>query len=217
VLVTSAVLTFGGAALIWLTEFAVGGGRAEVAADSPWLTALFHSVVARTAGFNVTATDALLPASTVVVMFLMFVGGSPSSTAGGIKTSTLAIALLSLRRVLLGRQDIEACGRRFPEELANRALSILIAAVAFVTVVSITLCALHPELPPENLVFEVVSAVATVGLSRATTPELGDPAKLVIAFAMLVGRVGVLAFLVSFFPRREPSGLRLPETTLVLS
>lgn len=217
VLITSVALVVGGAVLVWVTEFAAGGGRAHVAADSPWLTALFHSVIARTAGFNVTPVESLLPASAVIVMFLMFVGGSPSSTAGGIKTSTLAVAFLSLRRVLLGREDIEAFGRRFPQELANRALSILIAAVAFVTVVSVALCVLHPDLPPENLVFEAVSAVATVGLSRATTPELGDAAKLVIAFAMLVGRVGVLAFLVSFFPRREPTGLRLPETTIVLS
>lgn len=217
VLLTSAILVVGGAALVWFTEFVAGGDRARVAADSPWLTALFHSVIARTAGFNVTPTESLLPASAVIVMFLMFVGGSPSSTAGGIKTSTLAIAFLSLRRVLLGREDIEAFGRRFPPELANRALSILIAAVAFVTIVSIALCALHPDLPPENLVFEAVSAVATVGLSRATTPMLGDAAKLVLVFAMLVGRVGVLAFLVSFFPRREPTGLRLPETTIVLS
>lgn len=217
VLISTTVLLLGGAALIWLTEFAAGGGRAQAAADSPWLTALFHSVTARTAGFNVTPTEGLLPATTVVVMFLMFVGGSPASTAGGIKTSTLAVAFLSVRRVLLGRADIEAFGRRFAPELADRALSILIAALGFITLVAIALCALHPELPPESLVFETVSAVGTVGLSRGVTGELGDPAKLVLVLAMLVGRVGVLAFLVSFFPRREPPVLRLPETTIVLS
>ncbi len=217
VLISTAVLLVGGATLIWLTEFVAGGGRAQVAAGSPWLTALFHSVTARTAGFNVTPTDALLPATTVIIMFLMFVGGSPASTAGGIKTSTLAIAFLSVRRVLLGRADIEAFGRRFAPELADRALSILITALGFITLVSIALCALHPELPPESLVFETVSAVGTVGLSRGVTAELGDPAKLVLVIAMLIGRVGVLAFLVSFFPRREPPVLRLPETTIVLS
>jgi Trk-type K+ transport system membrane component len=217
VLVSTAILIVGGALLIGLTEFVAGDGRATAAGDSPWLTALFHSVTARTAGFNVTPTETLLPASAVIIMFLMFVGGGPASTAGGIKTSTLAVSLLALRRVLLGREDIEAFGRRFPPELANRALSILIATVGFITVISFALCLLHPELPPEDLVFEAVSAVSTVGLSRATTPLLGDGAKLVLVFAMLVGRVGVLAFLISLFPRREATGLRLPETTIVLS
>lgn len=217
VLTTSAILLLGGAGLIWLTEFAAGGGRAHVAGDSTWITALFHSVTSRSSGFNVTPTESLLPATAVIVMFLMFVGGGPASTGGGIRVTTLAVAFLSMRRVLLGREDIEIFGRRLAPELTHRALSVLIAAVAFTTIVSIALCVLHPDLPPENLVFEAVSAVCTVGLSRATTPELGDAAKLVLVLAMLIGRVGVLAFLVSFFPRREPAVLRLPETTIVLS
>lgn len=216
-LVTTLALVVGGTVVIWVTEFACGGGRAQVAADSPWLTALFHSVTARTAGFNVTDMGALLPASAAVVMFLMFVGGGPASTAGGIKTTTLAVAILSLRRVVFGREDIEAFGRRFPDELANRALSILIVAVGFVTVVSVTLCALHPDLPPADLVFEAVSAIGTVGLTRGVTADLGEPAKLVLVLAMLVGRVGVLAFILAFIRRREPTGLRLPETTVILN
>lgn len=216
VLVTTAALLAGGTLAFWLTEFVFGQGRGHIAADSAWFTALFHSVTARTAGFNLTDTSALLPASAAVMMFLMFVGGGPASTAGGIKTTTLAIALLSLRRVLLGRLDIEAFGRRFPDDLANRALSILIVSVGFITLVSVTLCALHPELNPADLVFEAVSAVGTVGLSRGVTAQLGEPAKLVLVVAMLVGRVGVLAFLLALIRRREPTGLRLPETTVSL-
>ncbi len=217
VLATTLILLVGGTLLIWVTEFALGGGRAHVAGESTWLTALFHSVTSRSSGFNVTPTESLLPATAVIVMFLMFVGGGPASTGGGIRVTTLAVAFLSMRRLLLGREDIEVFGRRLSSELAHRALSVLMAAIAFITVVSVILCALHPELPPENLVFEAVSAVCTVGLSRATTPELGDAAKIVLVFAMLIGRVGVFAFLVSFFPRREPGVLRLPETTIVLN
>lgn len=217
VLVATAVLLFGGAGLLWLTEFAFGGGAGRVAGESTWFTALFHSVTARTAGFNITPVGAMLPASAALMMFLMFVGGSPSSTAGGTKTSTLAVSVLALRRVLLGRADVEAFGRRLPRELADRALSILIVAVGFITALSVALCALHPDLPAENLVFEVVSAVGTVGLSRDITPRLGEPAKLLIAFAMLVGRVGVLVFVASFVPRRPAAVLRYPETNVVLS
>jgi len=217
VLVTTGLLLVGGTVLIWITEYFAGGHQAEAASDSPWLTAFFFAASSRTAGFNVTPTGDLLPATAALMMFLMFIGGGPASTAGGIKTSTLAVAFLSLRRVLFGRRAIEVFGRSLPDDLANRALSIIIVAVAFTTAVSVSLLALHPELDSSDLVFEAVSAVATTGLSCGVTAELGDPAKIVLSAAMLIGRIGVLTFLISFIPRREPTGLRLPETTIVLT
>jgi len=217
VLVTTGLLLVGGTVLIWITEYLAGGHQADAASDSPWLTAFFYAASSRTAGFNVTPTGDLLPATAALMMFLMFIGGGPASTAGGIKTSTLAVAFLSLRRVLFGRREIEVFGRRLPDALANRALSIIIVAVAFTTAVSVALLALHPELDSSDLVFEAVSAIATTGLSRGVTAELGDPAKIILSAAMLIGRIGVLTFLISFVPRREPTGLRLPETNIVLT
>ena len=214
VLLSTFGLLAGGTVLMWLTEFVAGNGPANGGA---WFTALFHSVTARTAGFNITPMGAMFPATAAVMMFLMFVGGSPSSTAGGIKTSTLAIAVLALRRVLLGRSDIEAFGRRLGDDVAERALAIILLAVGFITLVSISLCALHPELSPADLTFEAVSAVSTVGLSRDITSKLGDPAKGVVVAAMFIGRIGVLVFLLSFIRKRQPLGYRLPETTVVLT
>lgn len=214
VLWTTTLLLASGTVSIWLTEFVFGFGKS---AGSTWFTALFHSVTARTAGFNITPVESLMPASCALIMLLMFIGGSPSSTAGGIKTSTLAVACLSLRRVILGRRDIEAFDRRFNDDLANRALSIVLVAVGFVTFVTVVLCALHPELPPADLTFEAVSAVGTVGLTRAITPQLDAPAKLLLVFAMLVGRVGVLAFVLALVPRRPSPPCRLPETNIVLN
>jgi Trk-type K+ transport system membrane component len=214
VLLSTFGLLAGGTVLMWLTEFVVGNGPANGGA---WFTALFHSVTARTAGFNITPMGAMFPATAAVMMFLMFVGGSPSSTAGGIKTSTLAIAVLALRRVLLGRSDIEAFGRRLGDDVAERALAIILLAVGFITLISISLCALHPELSPADLTFEAVSAVSTVGLSRDITSKLGDPAKGVVVAAMFIGRIGVLVFLLSFIRKRQPLGYRLPETTVVLT
>jgi Trk-type K+ transport system membrane component len=214
VLLSTGGLLGAGTVLIWLTEFAAGNGPANGGA---WFTALFHAVTARTAGFNITPMGAMFPATAAVMMFLMFVGGSPSSTAGGIKTSTLAIAVLALRRVLLGRSDIEAFGRRLGDDIAERALAIILLAVGFITLVSISLCALHPELSPADLTFEAVSAVSTVGLSRDLTSKLGTPAKGVLVAAMFVGRIGVLVFLLSFIRKRQPLGYRLPETTVVVT
>ena len=214
VLLSTFGLLAGGTVLIWLTEFVVGNGPAN---GGTWFTALFHAVTARTAGFNITPMGAMLPATAAVMMFLMFVGGSPSSTAGGIKTSTLAIAVLALRRVLLGRSDIEAFGRRLGDDVAERALAIILLAVGFITVVATALCALHPELSPADLTFEAVSAVSTVGLSRDLTSKLGLPAKGVLVAAMFIGRIGVLVFLLSFIRKRQPVGYRLPETNVVLT
>lgn len=214
VLTSTIWLLVGGTAAIWVTEFLCGHGQAN---GSSVLTALFHSVTARTAGFNITPVEALMPATAATIMFLMFVGGSPSSTAGGIKTSTLAVAVLSLRRVILGRTDIEAFGRRLGEDVANRALAIILLSVGFITLITIALCALHPGLSPADLTFEAVSAVGTVGLSRGVTPQLGTPAKLVLVAAMFIGRIGVLLFVLSFVRKRSPSGYRLPESSVVLT
>ncbi len=214
VLTTTALLIVLGAALIWITEYGFGHGPA---AGNSVFTALFQSVTARTAGFNITPIGALLPATATLMMLLMFIGGSPSSTAGGIKTSTLAIAVLALRRAMMGRSDIEAFKRRFNDELANRALAIVLVAAAFVAAVSISLASLHPDIPLGDLVFEAVSAVATVGLTRDVTPRLCPAAKLIIIFAMFVGRVGVLTFVMGLLPRRTRSAYRYPETNIILN
>jgi trk system potassium uptake protein TrkH len=214
VLATTGILLGGGAVAVYATEFIWADG---VSNGPQWFSALFLSVTARTAGFHLTPTGALLPATAIVLMLLMFVGGSPSGTAGGIKTSTLAVAVLSLRRVLFGRAEIEAFGRRLPAEVADRALAVLLLAIGYTTLVATVLCILHPELPPFDLAFEAVSAVATVGLSRGVTAQLGDGAKLVLVAAMFVGRIGVLAFLLGFVRRREPTGYRLPEAQVVIT
>lgn len=214
VLATTALLLAGGTVAVWTTEFAFGTGPSN---GNAWFTALFHAVTARTAGFGITPMHAMMPATAVCMMFLMFVGGSPSSTAGGIKTTTLAVACLALRRVILGRDEIEAYGRRFGQDIANRALTIVLLSAGLVTAVTVALSVLHPSLPVADLAFEAVSAVSTVGLTRGITPALGDPAKLVLIAAMFIGRVGVLLFVLSFVRKRSGSGYRLPETSVVLS
>jgi Trk-type K+ transport system membrane component len=217
VLVTSLCLTFGGAALVFLTEFAFNNGGHGGAGVPSWLAALFHSVASRSAGFNISDTRAWAPATVVIVMFLMFIGGSPASTAGGIKTSTLAVAVLALRRVLLGRPEIEAFGRRVSDDTANRALAVVLLAVAFFAVVLVALSVLHPELSTAELAFEVIGATSTTGLSRGVAPLLGAGGKCVLVLAMFVGRIGVLMVLMSFMPRRPHKGYRLPEAGIVIT
>jgi Trk-type K+ transport system membrane component len=216
VLVTTVILGVGGALGIYATEFLVGGANVG-GGHNPWLVAAFDATASRTAGFTLTTHSLFTPATTVIIMFLMFVGGSPSSTSGGIKTTTLAVAFLSLRRVLLGREDIEVFGRRLDDSIAHRALATIFVAVAFIAFITMLLCLLHPKLPAIDLGFEAISAVCTAGMSRDITPQLGDAAKVVLVVAMFFGRVGVLTCLLALVPRRDPPLYRLPEDNVVIN
>ncbi|MDR1498461.1 MAG: hypothetical protein LBS59_08685 [Puniceicoccales bacterium] len=216
VLVTTLTLGIFGTLGIFATEFLAGGANVG-GGHNPWLAAMFDATTSRTAGFTISTQSLFTPATTIVIMFLMFVGGSPSSTAGGIKTTTLAVAFLSLRRILLGREEIEVFGRRLDDAIAHRALATIFVALAFITLVTMTLCLLHPNLPAIDLGFEAISAVCTAGMSRDITPRLGDAAKIVLVVAMFAGRVGVLTCLLAFMPRRESSPCRLPRGEVVIN
>ncbi|MDR1817613.1 MAG: hypothetical protein LBR07_05460 [Puniceicoccales bacterium] len=195
-----------------------GGGTTGGSATPRWAGAVFDAFAGRTAGFTFNNAAGTSAAAALVLMPLMFVGGGPSGTAGGIKTTTFAVAALALRRVLLGRRDIEAFGRRLEEGVAHRALAALFAALGFILLVTLVLCVLEPARDPFDLAFAAVSAVSTCGLTRGTPPaQFGAPAKLVLAAAMLVGRAGVLTALLALVPRPAPPSFRLPETSVVIN
>lgn len=211
VLVTSFGLIAFGFVAFYVLDWASWGG------DS-LRRAFFLAGTSRTAGFDIAPTSDITPAAKVLLMALMFIGGSPFSTAGGIKTTTFAVAVLSLRQYVLGRRDLEVFGRRLNSDVANQALAIVLLGASAVFAVTVSLCILHPQIDFLSLAFESVSAVGTVGLSCGVTPQLGEPGKYLLAGTMFVGRIGILLFITSFLPRKKtPSGARLPETTIVLS
>ena len=209
VLVTTAALFVGGIIFLYLTGVHEQGGT--------FLRAVFLSASSRTAGFDIGDTGGLATGTLLVVMVLMFIGGAPFSTAGGIKVTTFAVAFLSLRQMLFGKRDLEVFGRRLDSDVAKEALAIVLLASAFLALVAIALCTMHPEQPASFMLFEAVSAVATVGLTCDITPKLCLGAKCVLVVAMFVGRIGILLFLTSFVSRRASTGARLPETTIVLT
>lgn len=210
VIVTSLGLLLFGMAAFYLLDWADWGG------DS-LLRAFFLAGTSRTAGFDIAPTEGITPAAKLLLMALMFIGGSPFSTAGGIKTTTFAVAVLSIRQYVLGRRDLEVFGRRLNSDFANQALAIVLLCATMVFIVTVALNILHPEIEFLSLAFEAVSAVGTVGLSCDVTPKLCDTAKYFIIVAMFIGRIGVLLFLTSFIRRREATGARFPEDTIVLS
>jgi trk system potassium uptake protein TrkH len=169
--------------------------------------AAFTSATARTAGFNSVPTGALVVPSLAVLGALMFIGGASGSTAGGIKVNTFSLLLISIVSTIRGDHSATALGRRVPDEFVYRALSVTLLAIALVFLVSLGL-ALSLEARFVDLVFEAVSAFGTVGLSTGITPELSDPARLLVTLAMFAGRLGPLTLVLALAARVRPKPYR---------
>ncbi len=165
--------------------------------------AWFQSITLRTAGFNSISFDSLRPATLLIMMISMFIGGSPGGTAGGIKTTTAAILFLSIAVAIRGGKEISVVGRRISTTTVDRAAAIatLGALTVFLTVLALLLT---QAMPTSEAVFEAVSALGTVGLSLGGTARLDAVGKLIIAFAMFAGRVGPLSMF-AFLATRETS------------
>ncbi len=196
VLWTTCILIVSGGVLVYLLE------RDNAVAALPWweklFTALFQSVTARTAGFNTLDISTLTGATLFILIMLMFVGASPGSCGGGIKTTSLAIFAAIFNNRIRGKSTVNIFHRTLPEETVSRALSIFILAVITVTAGAVVL--LVAERTAGNTgrelflayIFETVSAFGTVGLSMGVTSTLTTAGKLVLVVLMLLGRVGLL-------------------------
>jgi Trk-type K+ transport system membrane component len=215
VLTTTAVLIVSGAALVFLFEIQTGGRDGEA---PTWVAALFTSVTARTAGFNTVPIDALLPPTIFTIIVLMFIGGSPASTAGGIKTTTFAVALLNTLRIMKDPTgELIAFRRRIPAIMANRAFAVALLALGWIACSTIILAWTMPDHKPLDVAFEAVSAFSTVGLSRGLTAELPELGKFVIISSMLVGRIGILYVALGVLRKERSAGIGYPEGNIIIS
>ncbi|MCX7015896.1 MAG: hypothetical protein NTW86_25630 [Candidatus Sumerlaeota bacterium] len=215
ILIASAWLSFGGAALLMLFGVA---SRPEAGWFARAVHALFQSVTCRTAGFNSVNIAACPLASLIVMTFLMFVGGSPGSCAGGVKTTSLALGWGFLRSSIRGRSGVDLLGRVVSADLARRALLVALLAatwtVAGVILLSITQAG-KPYSNLQDLLFEQVSAFGTVGLSTGTTPLLTPLGKMWIILTMYVGRVGPLTLAIWALQPKDP-GVRYAEERIMI-
>lgn len=196
VLLVTFVLIFGGAFAIFLFE------QNHTTFDNlPYwqraLLSLFQSVTPRTAGFNTIDLNALSDESQMLTICLMLIGGSPSSTAGGIKTTTLAVMLLSIVTELRNRKDIECFKRRIDQETVRHAYSVLTMYLFFFFTSAVLISAIDGVSVSKSL-FETASAIGTVGLSLGITPTLSTVSHMILAMLMFVGKVGGLTILVAF-------------------
>lgn len=159
------------------------------------MASFFAAVSPRTAGFNTLDINSMHSTSLVLTMLLMFIGGSPSSTAGGVKTTTVALFFITIVSILRGKRDTEAFGRRIPEENVKKSIAVIGIAFIFL-IISISLLSVSEKgVSFFELVFETLSAYGTVGLSIGLSAKLSLAGKLILSLAMFMGRVGALTLL----------------------
>ena len=202
VLMTTVALLLGGTLLLKTTE------------DVSWLGAFFQSVSARTAGFSTYPIGEFTNAGLFTLIVLMFIGASPGSTGGGIKTSTFFVLLQHVRS-LFTKQHIGAFHRSISFEMFSKACTITLLSMLLVCVGTFLLCVLEPKYSFVQLLFEEVSAFGTVGLSTGITPDLGVASKLVLIFTMFAGRVGAFTLLTIWIDRPLPN-IRYTEESITI-
>ena len=188
VITTTIILIFGGALFI-------EQGNATI------LSSLFQSVTARTAGFNTVDLSKIRETTQLIIIILMFVGGSSGSTAGGIKTTTIAVMLVNIISMFKQKKGVEVFKRRISDEIVKMASCVLMAYLVLTLIVSLIICQLE-NISYITVLFECVSAIATVGLTIGITSQLGVISQCLLALLMLFGRVGSITFLLAFASNR---------------
>jgi len=172
------------------------------------LSSYFHSVSTRTAGFNTIPINEMASGSIFFMMILMFIGASPGSTGGGIKTTTMLSLYALLRARLSGFSDIPLFNRSIPLEIVRDAGLIVVLALSLILMGTLVLVVTEPDMPFEYILFEEISAFATVGLSCGITDKLSDVGRIVIIITMFLGRIGPLTFLFAIAGKRKNKRIR---------
>lgn len=207
------LLIFGGALFLFLFE--QGGTISGMSTGDQILASLFGSVTARTAGFNTVDTGALQPESKLLTIALMFIGGSPGSTAGGVKTTTIAVILIYVISNLRGESGCNVFHRRIGDEVIKRA-SMVFCLNLFLGLTSVTLILATSSLHMSDVLFEVYSAISTVGMTTGITRDLNVVGRIVIIILMYCGRIGSMTFALSLVAKPEAKGLSLPEEKVTI-
>lgn len=212
-IVMTAILLGGGALILAVIEW--NHSLAGLSVSDHIFNALFQSATLRTAGFNSVDFSRLHSASIFVMVVLMFIGASPGGTGGGIKTTTFAVLLASVRAMTSGKPRIILFERRIAHDIVYRSIAITLASASIVGVAVFLLLVIEPAIPFEAILFEVTSAVATVGLSVGITPELSAAGRFILIFVMFTGRIGPLT-LALLLGNQKPNPIEYPDERIMV-
>lgn len=213
VLITSAVLLFGGAVLFYLFER--NNLMAGMGIKDTILTSLFSSVTARTAGFNTIDTGALTDTSKLFNVCLMFIGGSPGSTAGGVKTTALAVFIIYILSSWQGTNKNNIWGRRLEDDVVKKA-AIICANNMTMALVATLIISASQSFDMMNILTETFSAIGTVGMSSGLTRDLNTLSRCVIMLLMYCGRIGSITFALMFLKKKKVPPVQMPTEKILI-
>ncbi|KPK45027.1 MAG: hypothetical protein AMJ65_01275 [Phycisphaerae bacterium SG8_4] len=213
--ISASLIVLGMLAILLFDRYARPGGSAG---NTGAMDALFQSITARTAGFNTVDISAMSPSSKFILILLMFIGGSPGSTAGGIKTVTLAVVIMTAVAALRKRQEVEMFQRSVRIVVVGRAITVtlLFAGVLFATTLALSVTENSNGFALSDIAFEAASALGTVGLTTGVTPDLTTAGKLIIIAAMLIGRLGPLTLLAALTFNLRPAKYNYPDEAIIV-
>lgn len=216
VLITSAILTFGAAILFYIWEYNNPGTMANLSGGEKVLASLFQSVTARTAGFNTIPQETLTEQSKVLMIIIMIIGGSPGSTAGGIKTVTMAVLIIAAISALKGKSEVSFAGRSIPNDQIMSALALIMVALIVVSVGTFAI-SVYEDIPFLDVLYETASAFGTVGITLGITSSLGVPSKIILILMMFMGRIGVLTLgYVTLARKKDKANIKYPDANLMI-
>lgn len=215
VLITSAILVGAGTVLFLIFEY--NGTLKNMGLFTKIVQSLFNSILPRTTGFASVNPADFQPSTILLVCLLMWIGGSSQSMAGGVKVNTVAVLFLNLKSIITGSGQTGAFHRAISEKAVLRAYAVAVIATVSVFVFSFILILLEPEQPIRSIIFEVMSALFTVGSSLGLTPELSGESKFVLCIAMFLGRVGLLSILIGLLGHRGTKGYSFPNEHIIIN
>ena len=218
VLFSTAVLIVFGMLFILVLEYNNPKTLGQLGFGGKILASLFQSVTLRTAGFNTIDLSVMRESSIFLMIVLMFIGASPASTGGGIKTTTIATLILAVKSFIFGKQDIEVCERRIGEITVKKSLGIFLIGITLFLIGTFIISITNPKFSLLEVEFEVVSAIATVGLSIGGSPSLSILGKIFIMIFMFMGRVGSLTIFMALASRgtKKKPPIRDPEGKIIV-
>lgn len=209
------LLTFVGMFLFFIFEFSNTKTIGNFNIFDKLMASFFQSVTLRTAGFNTVNLSEVRPATVFISYILMFIGASPGSTGGGVKTTTIAIIIYYVIGILKSKEHIEVFNRRIDWEIMNKALAIIMISLAYISTITVLILTLE-NFSIDKVLYEVISAFATVGLTMNLTPHLGVISKLLIIFTMFVGRLGPMTIALAFTEQKKKSSLKFPKEDILV-
>lgn len=216
VLTMTAILVAGGTALLFLLEY----NNLLAEHSSPWgkfVTAFFGAVTPRTAGFNNVDMASFSLPSIMLIMLLMWIGASPSSTGGGIRTTTFAVASLNILNLARESDRIELFKREISNETVRSAFAIVSLSLIVIGMASFGLTLSDGDKPLLALIFECISAFGTVGLTLGITTEMSSMGKLILTLTMFIGRVGPLTLILAMVVKAKTRHYHYPKEKLTLN